>query len=387
VTDENNGLKNENHLLKETEKNNRNNILRLEALIKEQQILIGDLSKELESINEIKRNLLNSKQTVNELNFQSNTALTALRQDFDNSIRSEDCHRCWRLEDLGADSRRKNMIDEYHTRDTAVELKSLDINVTWACNLACVMCGPQWSSTWSKELGTNEIELRQLGRKSQKANPFMDQLDLTQIERVHFNGGEPLINNNHLDVLQRLHDCGSLSKTAVSYNTNGTVLPNDTVIDMWKQAKLVKLYFSIDATDQAFEYVRWPAKWLEVESNIKHMIDTLPSNVMFGLNVTVGCYNIFEITDVWKWFNETIRTNTETINRTLKFSLKGPVRTHHYLNTYIRYNMNEQLQTIQRMINAGYRQTTNYIIVRRDLWVKLNGGAKNANTIRRLKHR
>jgi hypothetical protein len=47
--------------------------------------------------------------------------------------------------------------------------------------------------------------------------------------------------------------------------------------------------------------------------------------------------------------------------------------------------MNEQLQTIQRMINAGYRQTTNYIIIRRDLWVKLNGGAKNANTIRRLK--
>jgi hypothetical protein len=252
-----------------------------------------------------------SLATVNELNFQSNTALTALRQDFDNSIRSEDCHRCWRLEDLGAESRRKNMIDEYHTRDTAVELKSLDINVTWACNLACVMCGPQWSSTWSKELGTNETELKQLGRKSQKANPFMDQLDLTQLERVHFNGGEPLINNNHLDVLQRLHNCGSLSKTVATYNTNGTVFPSDAVIDMWKQAKLVKLYFSIDATDQAFEYVRWPAKWLGVENNIKHMIDTLPSNVMFGLNVTVGCYNIFEITDVWNWFNETIRTNRE----------------------------------------------------------------------------
>ena len=38
-----------------------------------------------------------------------------------------------------------------------------------------------------------------------------------------------------------------------------------------------------------------------------------------------------------------------TLNRTLKFSLKGPVRTHHYLNTYIRFNMidiNEQLKAI-----------------------------------------
>ena len=35
------------------------------------------------------------------------------------------------------------------------------------------------------------------------------------------------------------------------------------------------------------------------------------------------------------------KLNIKTLNRTLKFSLKGPVRTHHYLNTYIRLDMNE----------------------------------------------
>ena len=155
---------------------------------------------------------------VVDLSFQTDPELTQLRENFNNNIRAKECHRCWRLEDMGTDSRRKNMLigDSDPVFDTHNKLKSLDINITWACNLACVMCGPKWSSTWSKELGTSSVELSQIGRKSQKANPFLDQLDLTHIERVHFNGGEPLINSNHLDVLQRLLECGSLPTTAVS---------------------------------------------------------------------------------------------------------------------------------------------------------------------------
>ena len=35
------------------------------------------------------------------------------------------------------------------------------------------------------------------------------------------------------------------------------------------------------------------------------------------------------------------KLNIKTLNRTLKLSLKRPVRTHHYLNTYIRFNMTD----------------------------------------------
>ena len=34
-----------------------------------------------------------------------------------------------------------------------------------------------------------------------------------------------------------------------------------------------------------------------------------------------------------------LKYQNTTLNNTLKFSLKGPVCTHHYLNTYIRFNM------------------------------------------------
>jgi hypothetical protein len=49
--------------------------------------------------------------------------------------------------------------------------------------------------------------------------------------------------------------------------------------------------------------------------------------------------------------------------------------------------LNNKLQIIQQRINAGERSTASYVLIRRDLWVKLNSGAKNANTIRRLKRR
>ena len=40
-----------------------------------------------------------------------------------------------------------------------------------------------------------------------------------------------------------------------------------------------------------------------------------------------------------EYIRRTSKFNIETNNSTLKFSLKGPVRTPHYLNTYIRLDM------------------------------------------------
>jgi organic radical activating enzyme len=104
------------------------------------------------------------------------------------------------------------------------------------------------------------------------------------IKKIHFNGGEPMLNKDQVSLLDRL----DLSNVFISYNTNGTVYPDQKIIDLWKQAKLVKLFFSIDATEQAFEYIRYPAKWAEVADNMIRMRDELPSNVMFGINATVG---------------------------------------------------------------------------------------------------
>jgi hypothetical protein len=80
------------------------------------------------------------------------------------------------------------------------------------------------------------------------------------------------------------------------------------------------------------------------------------------------------------------KLNIKTLNRTLKFSLNFMAHTPHpNIRIYDMNELNNKLQTIQQRINAGERSTASYVLIRRDLWVKLNSGAKNANTIRRLK--
>ena len=248
-------------------------------------------------------------ESVDGFSFETSPHLSNIRAQFDQNIKAPECNRCWQAEELGHKSRRQSAIEFFNTNtpDHSVMLESIDHSSTWACNLTCVMCGPHSSSAWATEMNTSRTELIEIGRLFQKNNTFVDRLDLTQIKKIHFNGGEPLLNNDQINLL----DSVDLTNTFVSYNTNGTTFPSKKLVDLWKQTRLVKLFFSIDGTKDSFEYIRYPGKWKDVAENMLRMRDQLPSNVMFGFNVTIGCYNVFEIVDVWHWFNENLRTNRE----------------------------------------------------------------------------
>jgi uncharacterized radical SAM superfamily Fe-S cluster-containing enzyme len=258
-----------------------------------------------------------------EFNFYTSTTLSNLRNQFDAGNFPTECDRCWQAEKHGHKSRRQSAIEFFNlpVEDRTVTFEGLDHNVTWACNLACIMCNPVCSSTWAKEEKISRIELNKIGRLFLKSNDILNQIDVTLLKKLHFNGGEPLLNNDHVKLLQKLQNNNVLKNVFVSYNTNGTVLPDNTLIDLWSQARLVKIFFSIDAVGDAFDYIRWPAKWKEVEKNILYLKETLPSNVMFGINTTVGSYNIFEIRHVIEWFNQHLYTNREGDNSDFAYQL------------------------------------------------------------------
>jgi hypothetical protein len=226
-------------------------------------------------------------------------------EKFRNNVKPAGCFRCWETEDNGGYSKRLSAIDYYGIEENKqVELNALEYNVNWSCNLACIMCSPQFSSSWAKELNQekNYINI------THTQNKIVNELDKSKLSRIHFNGGEPLINDEHVKVLEQIEN---LSNCKVTYNTNGTKLPSDRALRSWEKSKMVRLFFSIDATEAAFEYIRWPGKWDELCSNIEWFIQNSPSNVMFGLNVTVGTYNLLEIPKLWEWYQKTIPTNRE----------------------------------------------------------------------------
>lgn len=250
-------------------------------------------------------------ESVKDFKFETSPYLNSLREQFDRGEKPIQCNRCWQSETIGQPSRRTNMIKFFNNREINddVKLESLDINATWACNLACVMCGPDLSSTWATELGLEREKLRTLGRLYQRTNEIYHNLDFSNIKKIHFNGGEPLINDEHLRILEKVREAGALSAAQISYNTNGTQYPNERTLEIWRQVHLVKLFFSIDATGPAFEYIRWPAKWHDVSENLLRMRRDLPDNVMLGFNITVGLHNVFELPELANWFSDNFSSN------------------------------------------------------------------------------
>jgi hypothetical protein len=149
-----------------------------------------------------------------------------------------------------------------------------------------------------------------------------------------------------------------LENAFISYNTNGTVMPSSKVIDLWKRARLVKIFFSIDAVGSAFEYVRWPGNWKETSKNILDMRDSLPGNVMFGFNTTVGNYNLLEIADVYKWFEQNIRTNREGDPSDFCWQLAGNFDPNE-LSKIIKMEAIKQLESITELSGlVGYLRLT-----------------------------
>lgn len=252
-------------------------------------------------------------EDVETFDFYTSPYLNSLRHQFSQGHKPKACDECWIVESVGHKSRRQSAIEFYSVEhnDQRVVFEGLDHSVTWACNLACIMCGPHNSSTWANELSMSRQQLIDVGKFFQKKNRFLEQIDTSTLRKIHFNGGEPLLNDDQILLLEKLDSQDLLDRVFVSYNTNASVLPSARLLQLWRKTRLVKIFFSIDGTDASFDYIRWPAKWKTVEQNMKEMKAMLPANVMFGINVTVGAYNIFEIRDVKNWFDQYLATNRE----------------------------------------------------------------------------
>jgi len=244
---------------------------------------------------------------VDNFNFKTDENLVRLRSENINGLKSSECERCWIAEENNHTSKRQSSIN-YCKQNNIPKNESilfLEYNSTWSCNLKCIMCSPEYSSSLAKESGDINVELKE-SNINRKLNNIVDRLDLSETRRIHFNGGEPLINNNHREVIEKVKD---KSKLSISYNTNGTKRVNQEILDLWSQCNYVRIFFSIDAIDVAFDYVRYGGSWAEVKENLEWYKNNTPSNVMFGLNVTVGLYNLLEMKDLWEWHTKEFSSN------------------------------------------------------------------------------
>jgi hypothetical protein len=120
---------------------------------------------------------------------------------------------------------------------------------------------------------------------------------LDYVEQIYFAGGEPLLMEEHYNILDELVRRGRFDVRLI-YNTNftHTDLKGKSVFEYWKQFKSVAVGASLDAMGPRAEYIRKGTDWAVVEQNRRDMIAVCPK-VDFYISPTLSIMNAWHLPD------------------------------------------------------------------------------------------
>ena len=216
-----------------------------------------------------------------------------LLDDHRKGVKSRYCGQCWKAEDRGVPSKRQRYNDfykEYINQTERLE-KTLVIPVGNVCNLYCVTCDPSSSTSWIKK--QMSFAKDQVGNATiiTEINPA-DTEKIKEAEHIEFIGGETLKSFSLWKHLSKLDKA-----TNFSLQTNGTVELNQKQVELLKSFEKFNICFSIDGHGKIFEYIRQPAKWDQVQKNVRKYVDYFGKDKL-SILITISNLNIFYIDEI-----------------------------------------------------------------------------------------
>lgn len=250
-------------------------------------------------------------------NVWNNDRLIALRQTNLDNKWDAGCSNCELLENAGLVSFRQGMnngLGIVGKKDLSGPAR-LDLMFDVSCNLACRTCGPHASSYWQHHLKVNGQWSRPI-RPEHNADSMialLQTLNLENLRQVVFCGGETLLGNEYWNVARWLtaNVPNAKSQLTLCFQTNGTQPIEHKNFEIINECHAVRLHVSMDAVGQQFEYLRWPASWEQVTTNLFDLKSTVPSNVLFLIEQTVSIFNILHLHELDQWCNTNFSANRE----------------------------------------------------------------------------
>jgi MoaA/NifB/PqqE/SkfB family radical SAM enzyme len=224
------------------------------------------------------------------------------------------CTRCYEQEASGFFSGRQSAnkhhghhiarVDETKEDGTLdrFEMTYWDIRFSNLCNLSCRSCGSIFSSSWYQdqvalagpEWAKNNKALNFAGRyKTDAWEQLLEHIDY--VEQIYFAGGEPLMMEEHYNILDELERRGRFDVRLI-YNTNftQTKLKDREVFDYWRKFDSVSVGASLDAMGAHAEYIRKGTVWDTVERNRATMMEVCPK-VDFYISPTLSIMNALHL--------------------------------------------------------------------------------------------
>jgi len=263
---------------------------------------------------------LGNTKTSNLKELWNSPAMMQTRKDMLEGKPIAACAKCYNKENGGERSARiisnemyKDHIDEY-VRNTTPDGRYEDFNLIYwdvrfsnKCNFKCRMCGPGSSSAWvsdAKKLSSNQREIAKLAQleniDGQDSLTYLKE-NANKVEQILFAGGEPLIMDEHYQLMEHLIANNNFCE--LNYHTNLSKLQYKewNAVEMWKKWPKDKLtvWPSIDETGERAELIRSGTVWDEIEANLETL---LKEGINIQPNITVSVLNVNRLPELFLFF-------------------------------------------------------------------------------------
>ena len=227
------------------------------------------------------------KDKLNTKDFWNSKYLEQVRKKMIAGEQLDECSACDKNEANGTISLRNHYNARFKDWEQKETPTAMDLDFSTLCNLKCIMCGPDRSSQWSKELGQPE--------KSPISKTEIDELcSISQnVKHLTIQGGEPSIMPEFEYYFQYLKDNNLIQDIEIDCISNLTNV-NNKFYKLLTEFKNVKLDVSIDAYGNACNYIRFPSNFEKIENNLLSLIDrNIQVNLQISLQ-TLSMYNFYE---------------------------------------------------------------------------------------------
>ena len=267
----------------------------------------------------------------------NDSPMKELRKSMLEDQQSTGCRDCYEREAKGFQSLRNGCNKAYGHHVKKVKSTAPDGNLTntklvyWdvrfsnICNLKCRMCSSDYSSRWYDDdikIWGQEIRPR-VNIAGRTPDDIWQQMQehIPHIEHIYFAGGEPLIMEEHYQILRQLIDMQN-TKVHLTYATNLTELKfkNQSVLDLWRQFPTVGVSASLDDMGDRAAVIRTGTDWAQVEQNIRDLKQECP-HIDFMIGPTISIMNIWNICKFHRYLVEQQLIQPKDLNINI---LQGP---------------------------------------------------------------
>jgi len=239
-----------------------------------------------------------------------------LRRNSKYGIKDPACSVCWEQESAGLTSFRQFSDENITPEEIATpELTTLDITTSSVCNLRCRMCSPATSNSlmedqkYFKEHNLDDryaaasyywvskpVPMRMT--ESIQWDWLMNNTD--KIKLLKASGGEPFYDGKVIKLIDRYIETDNAKNTVLHFHTNGTVI-DDEIIAKLNNFKRNEHTFSIDGYGLTYDYIRYPAKFDEMDSIIRNYISKIDNLFILHLAIVVSSLNLLSIDKFIEW--------------------------------------------------------------------------------------